>query len=55
MLQKKLTDDYTCRTVGCVNPATDEFYYMDEERMLFITWRCELHPEEDPQYNHRSL
>lgn len=39
----------------CLEPATREFIYRDEEGDVYITQRCEAHPEEDPDYEEREL
>lgn len=41
--------------VECPNEATAEFVAHDEDGDGYYTYRCDDHPEEDPEYNRREL
>lgn len=54
----KLLEVFTfyCEEHGCINPATVEYIKIDQEvdeygvNSVYVTFRCDDHPEEDEEY-----
>lgn len=44
-----------CEEDGCDEPAVSEWHAVDEDGDTYSTYRCEAHPEEDPDYEERPL